>query len=215
MRESITKNQFLVTILLNVLNTILVSIFSVLIYSDLSRHKEFRKEDLIFFSVFSFSLIINSIYLFINLICDFSLYVNKSKYLEKLNNCNRNFYCHYCNPFSYFCMFPIPYIYIFVTAFVVTDIIVHEHNKIKFDLKIGIWLFIISSLSLYLLKIYNFEMVGFFSIWLIYIFLFLCYLFQIYLVNKFAKNKNINISDTNLNEETKKENDITSTLIQN
>ena len=148
MRESITKKQFLVTILLNVLNTILVSIISALIYPELN-----SKNHLYFFSVFMFPLITNSIYLVINLICDFSLYVIKSKSLEKLNNCNRNFYCHICNPYSYFFMFLLPYIYIFVTAFVVTDIIVHEHHKIEFEIKISFVLLIINSLFLFLCKI--------------------------------------------------------------
>jgi len=202
MRESITTNQFLVTILLNILNTILVSIIYVKYYDG-------DDDDVyIFFRVVVTPLIINSIYLFINLICDFSLYVCKSIFLEKLNYYNRNFYCHICNPFSYTFVFIIPLVYIFVTIFVITDIIVHEHNKIEFDFKIGIWLFIISSLLLYLIR--N-HFMGFFLIYLAYMILFLSYLFQIYFVNKYVKNKNIN--DINQKEETKKENQITSTLI--
>ena len=138
MRESITILQFLTSFILYSFNSITFLLF-------LGMKMEIVVEIWDPFYGLILPYFMNSIYLFINLLCDFSLYAYKSKFLEKLNHWNRNTYCHISNTFSYIFIFSILYsdiFHIFAFFFLlnvffnIIDLIVHEHNRINFNIKI-------------------------------------------------------------------------------
>jgi len=164
MRESISKYQFFSSLIIYGLNTLISIVLLPLIFID--------KESI--FMLMFYTYYMNSVYLCINLICDFNLYINKSNKLEKLNDWNRNIYSQICNTFTYlvFILFwslillgryfmTIGSFYSFdflicfyldclVTIFCIIDIIIHEHNKISFKRKNFVIIFIIFTLYMIL-----------------------------------------------------------------
>ena len=90
MRTNITLSQFIVSCIINGLN----SFFYFLAYEI-----TFNYRFLVFLTIITLDF--NSIYLFLSFICDISLFIFKSTKLEVLNNFLRNKLCHVANPISY------------------------------------------------------------------------------------------------------------------
>ena len=161
MRNSVTKCQFITSFIIYGLNS-LIALGSLALI--------FFHTKLIFLLLSIWVYYMNSLYLCINLICDFNLYINKSTKLEKLNKWNRNTYSQICNTFTYFVfilfwsLFLLGkdfkeyghyglmgtlinlYIQFLITVFCILDIIIHEHKKISFKIKNFIIIIIIFTL---------------------------------------------------------------------
>ena len=165
MRDSISKCQFFTSLIIYGLNTLIsIAILSLI----------FIRPKIIFMFLTMWTYYMNSVYLCINLICDFNLYINKSNKLEKLNDWNRNIYSQICNTFTYlvfilfwslillgkdfmnfgkFNLFGIIiniYLHFLISVFCIIDIIIHEHNKISFKRKNFVIIFIIFTLYMIL-----------------------------------------------------------------
>ena len=144
MRTNITLSQFIVSCIINGLN----SFFYFLAYNVTLNYRF-----LIFLTIITLDF--NSIYLFLSFICDISLFIFKSTKLEELNNFLRNKLCHVANPISYTVtvlfwgiaafggmgdifadlMFIIlnVYAHLLITIFVIVDIFIAEHDNHSFS----------------------------------------------------------------------------------
>ena len=144
MRENITLNQFIVSCIINGLNSF---------FFFLSFEVTFDYHFLVFLTILTLDF--NSIYLFLSFICDISLFIFKSTKLEVLNNFLRNKLCHVANPISYTVtvlfwgiaifggfgdiftnfMFIVLNIYshLLITIFVIIDIFIAEHDNHSFS----------------------------------------------------------------------------------
>ena len=144
MRESISLKQFIVSCIINVLN----SFFYFLAYNVTLNYRF-----LVFLTILTLDF--NSIYLFLSFICDISLFVFKSTKLEVLNDFMRNKICHIANPISYIVtilfwslalfggmgdivgnvLFAVLNIYahLLITIFVIIDIFIAEHENHTFS----------------------------------------------------------------------------------
>jgi len=155
MRKNITLKQFIVSCILNGLNTV---------FYFLGYQVFFDYRNLIFLTVITLDF--NSIYLFLSFICDISLFIFKSTKLESLNNFLRNTLCHVVNPISYavtiiawgiaaiwgmgdsndvnYFMFLLLNIYahLLISIFVIIDLFIAEHDNHSFSLKILALIFI-------------------------------------------------------------------------
>ena len=147
MRTNITLKQFIVSCIINGLN----SFFYFLAYEV-----TFNYRFLVFLTIITLDF--NSIYLFLSFICDISLFIFKSTKLEVLNNFLRNKLCHVANPISYTVtvlfwgiaafggmgdifanfMFIVlnVYAHLLITIFVIVDIFIAEHDNHSFSPKI-------------------------------------------------------------------------------
>lgn len=144
MRNQITKTQFIVSCVINGLNTILYF---------MSYDFTLNYYCLIYLTVITLDL--NSIYLFLSFICDISFFIFKSEKLEAMNGFLRNKVCHVLNPISYlvtilfwgigafggmgdifanflFCLFNI-YAHLLITIFVIIDLLIADHEKHSFS----------------------------------------------------------------------------------
>ena len=90
MRESITKKQFIISCIINGINTI----FYFYGYSF-----GFNYTKLVFLTIITLDF--NCVYLFLSFISDFALFVFKSDILEIVNDFLRNSFCHIINPIEY------------------------------------------------------------------------------------------------------------------
>ena len=144
MRTNITLSQFIVSCIINGLN----SFFYFLAYNVTLNYRF-----LVFLTIITLDF--NSIYLFLSFICDISLFIFKSTKLEVLNNFLRNKLCHVANPISYTVtvlfwgiaafggmgdifadlMFIIlnVYAHLLITIFVIVDIFIAEHDNHSFS----------------------------------------------------------------------------------
>ena len=218
MRVSLTKCQFITSLIINGINTLLAIGFLSLIY--------FHRQVIFMFITFC-TYYLNSIYLCINLICDLNLFIRKSDKLEKLNDWNRNTFSQICNTLSYFvcilfwCLFLlgndfmrfrkfillefIAYVYLhsLITVFCIIDIIIQGRNKITFRKKNFIIIMIIFKLYM-LVCILEKYFIGFcpytfivkannkqliVAIFIFVIIIYNCYYFHIWMVNKFNNDR--------------------------
>jgi len=147
MRTNITLSQFIVSCIINGLN----SIFFFLFYGV-----TFDYRFLVFLTIITLDF--NSIYLFLSFICDISLFIFKSTKLEVLNNFLRNKLCHVANPISYtvtvlfwgiaafggmgdifanfiFIILNV-YAHLLISIFVIIDIFIADHDNHSFSPKI-------------------------------------------------------------------------------
>ena len=144
MRTNITLSQFIVSCIINGLN----SFFYFLAYNVTLNYRF-----LIFLTIITLDF--NSIYLFLSFICDISLFIFKSTKLEELNNFLLYKLCHVANPISYTVtvlfwgiaafggmgdifvdlMFIIlnVYAHLLITIFVIVDIFIAEHDNHSFS----------------------------------------------------------------------------------
>ena len=235
MRDSLTKCQFITSLIINGINTLIaIAILSLI----------FINPKIIFMFLTMWTYYMNSIYLCINLICDFNLYIKKSNKLEKLNDWNRNTYSQICNTFTYlvfilfwslillgkdfmnfgkFNLFGIiinVYLHFLITVFCIIDIIIQEHNKITFKSKNFVIIIIIFTLYMILCVIgkyildfcpYTFIENGnikqlIVAMFIFYIIVYNCYCFHIWIINKFNNDRNSINSLMNKEEIDEKEN---------
>lgn len=144
MRTNITLSQFIVSCIINGLN----SFFFFLFYEF-----TFDYRFLVFLTIITLDF--NSIYLFLSFICDISLFIFKSAKLEVLNNFLRNKLCHVANPISYIVtvlfwgiaafggmgdifadfMFILVNVYshLLISIFVIIDIFIADHDNHSFS----------------------------------------------------------------------------------
>ena len=90
MRKDMTTKQFIISCIINVLNSI---------FYFFSYKVTFNYKGLIYLTILTLDF--NCIYLFLSFICDISFFIFKSERLEKLNDFLRNKFCHVFNPLSY------------------------------------------------------------------------------------------------------------------
>ena len=218
----ITKKQFISSLIINGLNTIIWLYFFI---------STLKPKTFLFLT--SISGDFNSIYLLLCLICDISNYCFNSSKLDSLNNFLRNKLSNIINPISYlvtilfwglffmggmddmdtlyYILFNI-YEHIFITIFVILDVIIANHKRHYFSLIILLFLYlylflygIISGLATFvydnppypfLKKIKSYILIIYCAV---FIFMtFLCYLFHI-LIYK-CKEKFNNRGTTLVNE---------------
>ena len=144
MRESITTNQFIISCIINGINTI---------FYFYSYPISFDYRQLVYLTIITLDL--NCIYLFLSFICDFALFVFNSDKLENMNNFLRNKFCHIINPIQYtvtisFLVLLITggvkggfqdtlntiftiYAHIIITIFVIIDLFVADHKRHYFS----------------------------------------------------------------------------------
>ena len=163
MRAFISRSQFLTSFILYGINTIIFSYFLYTIYLN--------PRQLIYFTRISY--ILNSIYLFICLICDSVFYLLNSRILEKINDICRNKIAIVFNSESYLVFFVYWTTYVFdgmktvdspwkwfktinqhliIVFLVIIDILVHNHNNIHYNLKYHFYCLVI--LFAYALELY-------------------------------------------------------------
>ncbi len=218
MRVSLTKCQFITSLLINGINTLSAIGICIFIYFN---------RQLIFMFITICTYYMNSIYLCINLICDLNLYIKKSDKLEKLNDWNRNTYSQICNTLSYFVFILFwslfllgkdfmrfrkfkllehiiyMYLHFLITVFCIIDIIIQERNKITFKRKNFIITMAIFKLCLMICILEKYFM-GFcpytfivkannkqliVAIFIFVIIIYNCYYFHIWMVNKFNNDR--------------------------
>ena len=139
MKHLITKKQIILSCLFNGSNTIIWLYFFITTLNPKT-----------FLYLTSLSGDLNSIYLYLCLTCDISNYFFKSSKLNSLNNFIRNYFSHVINPISYFVTFLFwglflmggmdemnnlydiffnIYEHIFITIFIILDILIADHTK--------------------------------------------------------------------------------------
>lgn len=146
MRLSISKKEFILSVLNNGLNTLLSIGFFIDGY--------FRYENWTWLTLLSYY--INSLNFWVNLAADINLYIRKSSYLEPLNDYFRNEFAAWSNSLSFFVfiifwvmyflggMDDIPnilrwirtiYLHILVMVFQIMDVMYANHNRLRFKFK--------------------------------------------------------------------------------
>lgn len=207
MRASISKKEFIISVIFNGYNSIIWIYYFIMLFIN--------PKLLFFLTLVTYHL--NSFYLFICLISDVSLFVFKSQKLEKLNHFMRNKYCNVVNPVSYlvtilywtllftggitdikdFHDFLVNlYLHLVISIFIIIELLSGNHNRHHFS-KINI-LFLFIYLVLYCIDCgiakyvfnsppYIFVEESTVPVLLIYasvfmVVLVLCYLFHIFLL---------------------------------